>query len=43
MEEFVKNIKKEKIKDIYDMYLKVKSVIEELNKNKKELPPKEEL
>lgn len=43
MEEFSKNLKKENIKDIFGMYLKIKSLIDELNKNKKELPPKEEL
>lgn len=43
MEEFVLNLKKENVKDLYDTYMKIMSLIEELNKNKKELPPKEEL
>lgn len=43
MEELSKNIKKEDVKDLYETYLKIKSLIEELQKNIKELPPKEEL
>lgn len=43
MEEFVLNLKKENVKDLYDTYMKIMSLIEELDKNKKELPPKEEL
>lgn len=37
------NLKNENLKDIYEMYLKVKRLMEELEKSKKELPPKEEL
>lgn len=43
MEEFNKNIKKENIEEIYDTYLKIKSLISELEKSKKDLPPKEEI
>lgn len=43
MEELVLNLKKENVKDLYDTYMKIMSLIEELKKNKRELPPKEEL
>lgn len=43
MEELVLNLKKENVRDLYDTYMKIMSLIEELDKNKKELPPKEEL
>lgn len=43
MEELVKNLKKDSVKDLYDTYIKIKSLIDELNGKKKELPPKEEI
>ena len=43
MEDLVKELKNEELKDLYDMYIKIKSLIDELNSKKKDLPPKEEL
>lgn len=43
MEELSKNLEKEKLEDLYNTYIKIKILIDELNNNKKELPPKEEL
>ncbi len=43
MEELKLNLEKENVKDLYDTYIRILAVIEELNNSKKELPPKEEL
>ena len=43
MEELSKNIKKDNLKDLYETYLKLKSLVDELNSSKKDLPPKEEI
>ena len=43
MDEFKENIEKCDIFELYEVYLKLESLIEELNKNIKQLPPKEEL
>ena len=43
MEELKINSQKENVKDLYDTYIRILAVIEELNNSKKELPPKEEL
>lgn len=43
MEELKINLEKENVKDLYNTYIKILAVIEELNNSKKELPPKEEL
>lgn len=36
-------MEKENIKDLFETYQKIENLINELNKNIKELPPKEEL
>lgn len=43
MEELKLNLEKENVKDLYDTYIRILAVIEDLNNSKKELPPKEEL
>lgn len=43
MEEFSKSIDKEGLEDLYNTYMQLVSLIEELNNSIKELPPKEEL
>ena len=43
MDEFKEDLEKVDILDLYEAYLKIESLIEELNKNIKQLPPKEEL
>ena len=43
MEELKINLEKENVKDLYDTYIRILAVIEDLNNSKKELPPKEEL
>ena len=43
MEELKLNLEEENVKDLYDTYIRILAVIEELNNSKKELPPKEEL
>ncbi len=43
MDELEKNLEKEDIKDVYQVYLEVVKAIEDLNDGKRELPPKEEI
>lgn len=43
MEELTNNIKNENLQEIYDTYIKIKNLIDELNSSKKDLPPKEEI
>ena len=43
MEELKLNLEKENVKYLYDTYIRILAVIEDLNNSKKELPPKEEL
>ncbi len=43
MDEFKESIEKNDINELYETYLKLNSLLEELEKNIKQLPPKEEL
>lgn len=43
MDEFKKSLNDIEVGDIYDTYLKLVTLLDDLNKNIKELPPKEEL
>lgn len=43
MDEFRESVEKSDVFELYEVYLKLESLIEELNKNIKQLPPKEEL
>lgn len=43
MDEFKESLNNEDVKVLYETYLKLVSILEELYKNIKELPPKEEL
>ena len=43
MEELIKSLREESVRDLYETYVKICSLIDELNSKKKDLPPKEEL
>lgn len=43
MNNLEKNLKKESLEDLYKTYTEIISLINELEKNIKDLPPKEEL
>lgn len=43
MDELKENLKNIDIEELYNTYLTLTTLIEELNKNIKQLPPKEEL
>lgn len=43
MNNLEKNLKKESLEDLYKTYTEIISLISELEKNIKDLPPKEEL
>ena len=43
MDEFKKSVDKSDIFELYNVYLKIESLLEELEKNIKQLPQKEEL
>lgn len=43
MDELRKSLEKDNLEELYEVYLKLESLIQELNGNIKELPPKEEL
>lgn len=43
MEDFKKSLDNVELKEVYDVYLKLIALLDELNKNIKQLPPKEEL